>query len=46
MTLELLMTLYDFEKSKGHAVDDFNDFSRDKRDSFERAAADLEVEVQ
>jgi hypothetical protein len=46
MTLELLMTLYDFEKSKGHSVDDFNDFSRDKRDSFERAAADLEVQVQ
>jgi hypothetical protein len=40
------MTLYDFEKSKGHSVDDFNDFSRDKRDSFERAAADLEVQVQ
>ena len=46
MTFELLMTLYDFEKSKGHDIDDFNDFSRDKRESFEQAAADLQVEVQ
>ena len=43
MTFELLMTLYDFEKSKGHDVTDFNDFSRDKRESFEQAAADLQV---
>ena len=48
-TLDLLTTIYEFELSKSHDTenaDDFNTFSREMRQNFEDAAAELAVEVQ